>query len=546
MRYNLLILKLLFTILFMACTSKEKVDLIIHDATIYTVDSGFSQVSAFAVKDGRFVATGPDEEILERYEADEILDMQGKFIYPGLIDAHCHFYWFGINLSELDLVGTKSWDDVVQRVKQYGDENSQGWILGRGWDQNDWPVKEFPENRKLDSLFPDRPVFIRRIDGHAAIANTHALKLAGIDSTTSVDGGEIGMRDGLLTGILVDNAMELVQAVVPRASAQRNIEALTSAEERCFEVGLTSVGDAGLDKAKIDLIDSLQKNSKLRMRIYAMLTPDEQNIEHYYKNGPYKTERLNVRSFKFYADGALGSYGAALLEGYADQPGKNGFLLQDPGYYVKFAQEMKELGFQMNTHAIGDRANKLILDIYGDALGEGNDRRWRIEHCQVISVEDFPKFGKFNIIPSVQPTHATSDMYWAADRLGNERVEYAYAWQDLQKSAGLVAGGSDFPIEDINPLFGFYAAVARKDKDGFPPEGFQPGNALTREQALRAMTIWAAYAAFEETEKGSIETGKFADFVVFEEDLMTAPEDSLWQLQVSQTWLGGEQVFIRK
>jgi len=523
---------------------KEKTDLIVHNALIYTVDKDFSIKQALAVRNGKIVAVGSTDEIFASYEASETLDAEGKPVYPGFIDAHCHFLGYGLTLSRADLVGTKSLEDVIRRVVEFRKAHPDDeWIIGRGWDQNDWDVSEFPDNSELDRLFPDIPVYLRRIDGHAALVNTEALKRAGISPDTKVEGGLVETRNGRLTGILIDNAVDLVARVVPGATRKQQIEALLEAQKKCFAVGLTTLDDAGLDPENIQLIDSLHKSGSLKIRVYAMVSASEDNLDFYLERGPYKTERLNVRCFKFYADGALGSRGALLLEPYSDEPGHFGFLVSQFEYLRRNAERIANSPFQMATHCIGDSANRLMLDIYGSVLKETNDRRWRIEHVQVVAPEDFKKFRLYNIIPSVQPIHATSDMYWARDRLGPVRIKYAYAYQDLLKQIGMLACGSDFPVESINPLLGFYAAVSRRDLNGYPESGFQMENALSREYALKGMTIWAAYSNFEEKEKGSIEVGKFADLVILDNDIMTIPLSHIPSVKVVHTFVNGEKVY---
>ena len=363
-------------------------------------------------------------------------------------------------------------------------------------------------------------------------------------NTKEVNGGKIYFDDnGEPTGILVDNAMDLIGRYIPTKTRIDQVEALIMAQQNCFEVGLTGVVDAGLDLNTIQLIDSLNKSGELKMRLYAMVAPSEESIDYFQENGKIKTDYLNVRSFKVYGDGALGSRGAHLIKDYSDDPGNSGFLLETVENYDELARTIYDMGFQMNTHCIGDKTDRIILDIYGKYLPEGNDLRWKIEHAQVVSDEDMPKFGKYNVIPSVQPTHATSDMYWAAERLGEERVRTAYAFKDLLDQNGYIALGSDFPVEDINPMYGFHAAVARQDSENWPEGGWQPENKLSREEALRGMTIWAAYSNFEENEKGSIEVGKFADFIFTEKDMMKAPESELRNLKVTATYLNGSKVY---
>lgn len=537
-----------------SCTPpKKEADLIIHNAVIYTVDSAFSIQQAMAIKDGKIIETGSNEQILNSYSAKETKDIQGKTIFPGFIDAHCHFLSYGLGLQKVDLVGTTSFENVVQTVKDFVVKTDQTpnpstngevqWIEGRGWDQNDWAVKEYPTKEKFDSLFPNTPLILKRIDGHAALANSAALKLAGIDSKTKIDGGDL-IKDakGNLTGILIDNAVDLVTSKISAPSKEKLFNALLVAQENCFAVGLTTIDDAGLMKYEIDAIDELQKSGKLKMRIYAMLSDSAPNYKYYLEKGPYKTDKLNVRSFKFYADGALGSRGACLLEHYSDKKEWKGFLLNTKEHFEKYAAVMAEKGFQMNTHCIGDSSDRLILDIYKKNIK--TDSRWRVEHAQVVNKNDFEKFA--DIIPSVQPTHATSDMYWAGERLGKEREKGAYAYKDLLQASGLVALGTDFPVEDISPFKTFYAAVVRKDAKGFPNKGYQMENALSKEETIRGMTIWAAYSNFEEKEKGSLEKNKFADFIILDTDLMKCDPNSILSTKVLETYLNGELVFRNK
>jgi predicted amidohydrolase YtcJ len=525
-----------------ACNSKEKVDMIIHGATIYTVDDSFSIAQAMAVKDGKILAVGTDEEILLKYISDSSMHARGHFIYPGFIDAHTHFYRYGLGLQTADLVGTKSWDEILEKLKTFAASNTEGWIIGRGWDQNDWPVKEFPTNEKLNELFPARPVLLSRIDGHGAIANQVALDMAGIKAGDKLTGGDIEVKNGRLTGILIDNAIGLVRRKVPAPTPAQMKAALMQAQQNCFKMGLTTVDDCGVSFDEVNFFDSLQKTGDLKMRIYAMLSDSKRNYDYIFSKGKIKTDRLNVRSFKVYADGALGSRGACLLQPYADRPGHQGFLLSNPGHFDSVANIIHEKGFQMCTHAIGDSGNRTILNIYGKYLKGKNDLRWRIEHAQVVNQNDFALFGNYSVIPSVQPTHATSDMYWAGDRLGPERVKGAYAFNDLMKQNGWIPLGTDFPVEDISPFKTFFAAVIRKDDKGWPEGGYQVENALTRENALRGMTIWAAKSNFEEKEKGSLEKGKFADFIILKKDLMKAGEKELLDMVVYYTYVNGERV----
>ncbi len=529
----------------MACNSKQKADLFVFNATIYMVDSAFSMAEAMVIKDGRILATGKTADLEKAYDAAEKLDAGGKFIYPGFIDAHAHFVGYGLSLQTVDLSGTTSWEECIERVKSFAANYPEGWITGRGWDQNDWGLKEFPDNQTLDTLFPDRPVLLTRIDGHAAIANQKALELAGIKAGNTLTGGEIVEMEGSLTGLLIDNAVDLVSAKIPAASQEQLKKALQKAEQNCFAMGLTTIDDCGLSFTTVEQIKALQSAGDLKMRLYVMLSDEKANYDYAKKNGPFKSDKLNVRSFKVYGDGALGSRGACLLSPYHDQPGHYGFLLSQPAHFDSVASWLREQRWQMCTHAIGDSGNRTILNTYARYLNGKNDLRWRIEHAQVVSQQDFALFGQYSIIPSVQPTHATSDMYWAGDRLGEERVKGAYAYQQLLQQNGWLPLGTDFPVEDISTFKTFYAAVVRKDAKGWPENGYQMDNALTREQALRGMTIWAARSNFEEAEKGSLETGKFADFVILDQDLMNVSPEQLLKVKVMKTFLGGEQVFSK-
>lgn len=535
----------LITFLF-SCNSKNKIDLLVYNATVYTIDSGFSVTEAMAINEGKIIETGTTTDLQSKYDAKENIDAAGKFIYPGFIDAHTHFVNYGTGLQTANLTGTTSWGEINEKIKSFAEKKPDGWLIGRGWDQNDWLVKDFPNNEKLNELFPDRPVLLTRIDGHAAIANQKALDIAGVKAGDKITGGQIETIKGKLTGILVDNAVGRVAQKVPSLDVKQVKDALMEAQDNCFAVGLTTVDECGLDFDTVLFLDSLQKNGDLKMRIFAMLSDSKKNYDSAFSHGKIKTDLLNVRSFKVYADGALGSRGACLLQPYSDKPGWTGFLLSPQDHFDSVAKIISEQNWQMCTHAIGDSANRTILKIYGKYLKDKNDLRWRIEHAQVVNQNDFDLFGKYSIVPSVQPTHATSDMYWAADRLGEQRVKGAYAYKQLLNENGWIPLGTDFPVEDISPFKTFYAAVVRKDAKGWPENGYQMENALTREEALRGMTIWAAKANFEEYEKGSLEKGKFADFVILDKDLMKAGEKELLEINVLKTFLNGKIVYEKK
>ena len=545
-------------LLFISCSSrKQNADLILHNGIVYTVDSAFSVHQALVLKDGKILETGSNDEILNKYTSVSVIDLNGQFVYPGFIDAHCHFYGYGKGLGEVNLMNTTSFEDVIEKTIDFYKNNKanfeltdarqtlsqNNWLIGRGWDQNDWENKSFPDKQKLDSLFPDIPVLLKRVDGHAALVNQKALTLAGITETTSVTGGDFIKQNGKLTGVLIDNAVDEVEKLIPEPNEAFIKKALLRAEKNCLAMGLTTIDDAGLGKNIVDVIHQMHQSGELRMKVYAMLTPSEENLNHFLKHGKLKTDRLSVCSFKFYADGALGSRGACLCHEYADRKNWKGFLLNDIRYFEKHAGIMAEKGFQMNTHCIGDSAGKVILNIYRKYCSGNEDRRWRIEHAQVIKEDNFNLFSK-NILPSVQPTHATSDMYWAEDRLGKDRVKNAYAYKRLLDAAEYLPLGTDFPVEDISPFKTFYAAVVRKDEKGFPEGGFQPENAISRKEALKGMTIWAAFANFEEKEKGSLEKGKFADLIILNTDLLSCKETDILKTLVNATFVNGKKVYV--
>lgn len=537
---------LCFIIADCAFAQNQKADLLIYNAKIYTVDPAFSVTEAIAVKNGKILETGTTADLIKKYISRNKMDAHKKFIYPGFIDAHTHFYRYSLGLHTANLVGTTSWNEILKRLRVFAQTNKNGWLIGSGWDQNDWAVKEFPTKEKLDELFPDRPVVLTRIDGHAVIANQKALNIAGVQAGYTLAGGTVEVKNGKLTGILIDNATGLVYSKIPPPTFEQSKQALMAGQKNCFAVGLTTIDECGLNYHDVLRLDNLQKQKLLKMRIYAMLSDATENYTYLFAHGKIKTNRLNVRAFKVYADGALGSRGACLLQPYTDKPGWSGFLLSSQQHFDSVANIISQHGFQMCTHAIGDSANRTMLNIYAKYLKGKNDQRWRIEHAQVINENDFDLFGRNNIIPSVQPTHATSDMYWAEDRLGSQRIKGAYAYRQLLNENGWIPLGTDFPVEDISPFKTFYAAVFRIDAKGFPPGGFQKENALTRGQTLKGMTIWAAKANFEENEKGSLEKGKLADFVILDKDLMTIDAKEVLHTSVLATYIGGEKVYQKK
>ena len=543
--FSIFISTFLFLISLSSCKFREKTTLLVHHANIYTVDEIFSTAEAMAIRDGKIIAIGSNDDLLKKYEGEETLDAGGKTIFPGFIDAHCHFTGFATDRWKADVTGTTSWQEVVQKITAYSKAAPMHWIYGRGWDQNDWAIKEYPTNRILDSLFPDRPVYLKRVDGHAAIANSTALKIAGISAATTIAGGSIELKNGQPTGVLIDNAMDLVEAKIPQVSDSLAKKYFIEMQAECFAEGLTGVHDCGVSEHTISLIEAAQKTGGLKIKIFALLSDNPDYYDRWIKKGRTVNGSLTVGGFKLYADGALGSRGACLLNDYNDKKDWKGFLLSDAAYFLDKAQRLANSNLQMCTHAIGDSGNRELLKIYAKVLKGKNDKRWRIEHAQVINETDFHYFADYNIIPSVQPTHATSDMYWANDRLGAQRMKGAYAYKQLLQTNGWMPLGTDFPVEAISPFKTFFAAVVRKDAKGFPAGGFQMENALSREESIRGMTIWAAKSAFEEKEKGSLQSGKAADFIILDTDLMKAAESEILKTKVLGTFVNGKKVYVK-
>mgnify|MGYP001311831356 CR=1 FL=1 len=534
--FSLLIALLFF--MFSSCNESKEVDLIVHNAIVYTVNSQFEKASSFAIKDGVFIDVG-GEEILEKYKSNNMIDCKGMFVYPGFIDSHCHFLEYGLSKNHADLKGAKSFDEVLIRLKEYAKNK---FIIGRGWDQNLWINKDFPDKRKLDEIFPNIPVVLERIDGHAYLVNQVALDLAGINLNTEVKGGKIIKKNNVLSGLLVDTAMSLIKAIIPDYTVEVKIQALKEAEKEAFKYGLTTLNEAGLDLKDFTLIDSLQRSGDLSIKVYGMVNYSKNSLDYFLEKGLFQTNNLTVRSFKVFLDGALGSRGASLKKAYSDKRDEYGNLNFSIEEFEELCFRIAKSGFQLNTHAIGDKANSIVLNSYRKALRGVNDPRWRIEHAQVISKEDF-KLINSKIIPSIQPTQAISDMKWSKERVGKERIVYSYAYKDLLDWGGKIVLGSDFPVEVMNPLITFYSAVSRKNLKGFPEDGFQIKNKLSRSEALKGMTSWAAFANFEDSRKGSISIGKYADFVILKNDIMTIDERYIPNVKVVATIINGKLVY---
>ncbi len=473
---------------------------------------------------------------------DTIL-FKNQFIYPGFMDAHVHSFGYANSLFEVSLFGCQSEEEVINRITEFVKKHKNiAFIEGRGWDQNKFPSKEFPNHSKLSEAFPDIPVVLKRVDGHALWANQKAIENSLIKPDTSVSGGLIvKSSEGKFTGIFIDEAMSLIK--VPGKTFETDKERLLAAEKNWYAAGLTSLGDAGLSLDEIMTLDSLYKTQTLTIPMYAMALANDENLSYFKKNGPIQKNRYTLKAFKVVSDGALGSRGACLLHPYSDDPHHFGLLIETPERVYEIAELARSIDFQVNTHAIGDSANRVILNQYASVLKGKNNFRWRIEHAQIVNPSDYHLFSENSILPSIQPTHATSDMYWAENRLGPERIKNAYSYKNLIELNGLVALGTDFPIEDIYPIETFYASVARKDATGFPKDGFLMDQGLTRLETLKGMTIWAAYAQFQESEKGSIDVGKYADFTILDTDILSCPENEILNTTVTSTIIRGEEVY---
>jgi predicted amidohydrolase YtcJ len=486
--------------------------------------------------------------------ATRVIDAGGKTVIPGMVDAHAHFAGLAQTLRSVDLVGTRSYDDVVARVVERARTTPKGtWIQGRGWDQNAWGDTRFPTHDKLSAAVPDHPVVLTRVDGHATLVNAAAMRVAALTASSKDPSGGKIQRDaqGNPTGVLVDNAKEIVDSKVPAPTAASTRAALKDAIDVMHRWGLTGMHDAGATRGVIDLYEQMAQAHELNLRLYVMIGDDSLALEHYLRVGPQSAlydGQLWVRAIKLYADGAMGSRGAALLEPYSDDPNNTGLLLSAPAHIRDVAQRALARGFQVNTHAIGDRGNRVVLDAYEQALKAlpTADHRFRVEHAQILNYDDIPRFAQLGVIPSMQASHQTSDMYWIGKRLGSTRVLGAYAWRSLLNSGVVIPNGSDFPVEQVNPLISFHASIARQDANDWPAGGWLPEQRMTREEALRSMTLWPAYAAFQEKELGSLSPGKFADFVILDQDIMRIPAELVLKTNVIGTYVGGREVYRAK
>ena len=554
MRRLALVLLSLPSILAAQAPRARPADLVVINARIYTVDDARPVVAAMAVRDGRVLFTGSVREALAlRGAGTRVVDLAGRTVIPGMVDAHAHLLGLGQSLRNVNLVGAKSYDEVIARVVERARGQPNGaWIVGRGWDQNDWGDSRFPTHDALSRALPNHPVWLTRVDGHAGLGNAAAMRAAGVTvASEDPTGGRIERAPTREpTGLFIDNAKALVERAIPSSSREDNRRAILAAVAESHRWGLVGLHDAGESRATVDVLEELAKAGQFDFRLYVMVGDDSAAVAHYLARGPQSAlydNRLWIRAFKLYADGALGSRGAALLAPYSDDPNNRGLLLSAPAHIQDVAARALRAGFQVNTHAIGDRGNRVVLDAYDAALAANPtaDHRFRVEHAQVLDHDDIPRFAELGVIPSMQAVHQTSDMYWAGSRLGVGRLLGAYAWRSLLNTGVVVPNGSDFPVEAVNPLLSFHSAVSRQDADNWPAAGWMPEQRMTREEALKSMTIWPAYAGFQETTMGSLTPGKLADFVVLDRDIMTVPDRDILGTAVLATYIGGKAVYER-
>ena len=558
--------------------ARAKETTIYINARIYTASDELPTADAMAVSDGKILAVGNRRDVMRHmHEGATQIDMRGMTILPGLIDAHAHMSGLGqLDAGVIDLAGTTSYDEVIERVRAHAASVPRGtWILGRGWDHESWASKRLPTHKRLSDAVPDHPVWLSRVDGHAGLANKAAMEAAGVTAQTETpDGGDVlRTDDGTPTGVFVDNAEGLIVRAIPDDASASPEELILLAQRRCLRVGLVGVHDMGIGHGEIDAYTRLEEDGRLKLRIYGVIHGNL--AEDYFENNPIRvSDRFTLRACKLYMDGAMGSRGAWLLEPYLDRPTDadgepyTGLSVTDPLVIDRISKHAVKHGYQVCTHAIGDAANRRTLDAYEYAHATAipqrraasqpdvdpkhpgilheRGTRFRVEHAQLLHPDDIPRFEALGALPSMQPTHCTSDMRWVEDRVGEARARGAYAWRSLIDSGVPIPGGSDFPVESENPLFGFYSAITRQDHDGEPRGGWRPEQRMTRTEALKSMTIWAAYASFEEDWRGSLEAGKAADFVVLDHDIMTCAPGQILITEVVQTVIGGEMVYERE
>ena len=533
---------------------QQAADLIVTNARIYTVDERRPFGDAMAIAGGRVRFVGSQRGALAlKGPRTRVIDLDGRTVIPGMVDAHAHLLGLGMALRTVDLTGTKSYEEVIARVAARAREVPAGtWILGRGWDQNDWGDTRFPSHEALSRAVPGHPVYLTRVDGHAALVNARAMSAASLTSAaTNPEGGRIErLPDGGPSGVLVDRAMGLVSRVIPAPSREELRAATLAAVKEANRWGLTGIHDAGVGRETIDVYEELAREGGYSLRNYVMIRSDDATLDHYFKRGPQSglyDGRIWIRSIKISADGALGSRGAALIEPYSDAPDHSGLITTPRERVEQVAVRALRGGFQLNVHAIGDRANRTVLDAFEAALGTvpAADHRFRIEHAQILHYADIPRFAQLDVIPSMQASHQTSDMYWAGNRLGPTRLLGAYAWRALLETGVIIPNGSDFPVEHVNPLISFHSSVSRQDEHNWPTGGWLAEQRMTREEALKSMTLWPAIASFQETDYGSLAPGKVADFVVLDQDIMSVAPERILATRVIATYLAGRPVYER-
>lgn len=543
-------MKYLFSLLFLSllvssCMKGESADLVIHNARIHTMVDGDDVFEAIAIKDGKIVEVGPERQILNKYSADEYIDAGQKDVYPGFNDSHGHLFSYAKQKLSVDLTGCESMDELIYRVQKYQSRNKREFIIGRGWDQSLWEENDTLTNKELNRLFPNTPIMLTRVDGHALLANEALLRKSQAYEKflqqEYKDGHFEFNSDGSLNGVVVDNAMNPIVAIAPPFSNKEIAEAILEIQNELFSYGITGMHEAGINAEQLSILEKLVDEKKLSIDLYAMLTPTEKNIAFAKKNGIYQNENLIVRSFKVFGDGALGSRGACLKKPYSDMPHHHGYLTTELQEMKRIARVCEETSYQMNTHAIGDSTNKLLLEIYLDQKSVNPDHRWRIEHAQVLSPSDFNLFAESGAFPSVQPAHAISDQRWAEKRLGKERMDGAYAYNSLLQIHGMLAIGTDFPIEVIDPFRTIQAAINRQNKNNEPTQGFLINEKITLEECIKGMTNWSAIASFQEEKIGTLEAGKNATLVIFDRPITAAP---FYQANFAHTvFIAGKKVY---
>jgi predicted amidohydrolase YtcJ len=529
------------TTLLSGCFKGKKVDLIIHNARIHTLNDADAIFEAIAIKDGKIVEIGAERQILNRYTSTEEIDAEGKDLYPGFTDAHGHIMSLVKKKLGLDLTGTRSFDEVLIRIEKYQSRNKRTFIIGRGWDQSLWNTNEMPANEQLNKLYPTTPICLTRVDGHAMLVNDALLRKIKLGPTAEIAGGEILVKEGKYTGILIDNAMNAVTKILPSYSKNEIQKTILEIQNELFQYGITGVHEAGIEFEEIGYFKELIDQKKLQLNIYAMLLPSTKNIEFAKKNGIYTYKNLLIRSFKVFGDGSLGSRGAYLKKEYTDEHQHFGSLTTSYPEMKRIALICESIGYQMNTHAIGDSTNRIVLDLYKMIYEVNKDHRWRIEHAQVLDPIDFKLFSEYAVFPSVQPTHAVSDMRWAETRLGKTRLKGAYAYKTLLNQTGMLAIGTDFPIESFNPFLTIHAAVHRMNEENSPSNGFLSNEAITLEECIKGMTKWAAFASFQENELGTLEKGKDATFTILDYPLSSSSEFK--QNYAYMTFIKGKKVY---